>query len=66
MNRNEKEAFINSVLALKQKPSQMFPPSRNRYDDYVLIHAMAMTHSGAQHSASMQARSGPGIPSMAS
>lgn len=59
MNRNEKEAFINSVLALKQKPSQMFPPSRNRYDDYVLIHAMAMTHSGAQHSASMQAHQGP-------
>ena len=59
MNHYEKEAFINAVLALKQKPSQMFPPSQNRYDDYVLIHAMAMTHSGGQHSASMQAHQGP-------
>jgi tyrosinase len=59
MNRYEKEAFINAVLALKRKPSQTFPPSQNRYDDYVLIHAMAMTHTGGKHSASMQAHQGP-------
>jgi len=38
----ERRSFINTVLELKRKPSQMFPPSQNRYDDYVMIHVMAM------------------------
>lgn len=59
MSHYEKEIFINAVLALKRKPSQMFPPSQNRYDDYVLTHAMAMTHTGGHHLTSMQAHQGP-------
>jgi tyrosinase len=59
MSHYEREIFINALLALKKKPSQMFPPSQNRYDDYVLIHAMAMAHTGGQHMTSMQAHQGP-------
>lgn len=40
----EKSAFVNAVLALKQKPSQLHPgdPNRGRYDDYVEVHLNAM------------------------
>jgi tyrosinase len=59
MNINEKEAFVNVVLGLKRQPSQLFPPSQNRYDDYVLIHSLAMIHTGTHHYAPMQAHQGP-------
>src|SRR6187401_953511 len=38
----EKKAFVEAVLKLKQTPSQIYPPSNNRYDDYVTIHSIAM------------------------
>src|SRR5215813_13004553 len=38
----ERNAFVNAVLALKQIPSQLYPPSQNRYDDYVTIHSVSM------------------------
>src|SRR2546421_4655725 len=40
----EKTAFVNAVLALKAKPSQLHPgdPTSNRYDDYVEVHMNAM------------------------
>ena len=55
----EKKSFVNAVLALKRKPSQMFPPSQNRYDDYVMMHAMAMIDMEASHHSSVQAHRGP-------
>jgi tyrosinase len=59
MNNNEKANFVNAVLTFKRKPSQMYPPSQNRYDDYVLIHSVAMMQMGMNHYAHMQAHQGP-------
>jgi tyrosinase len=56
LSPGERKAFVNAVLTLKQIPSQLYPPSQNRYDDYVLIHSksMLMTVTGA-----MPAHQGP-------
>ncbi len=43
----ERQAFVNSTLALKQSPSQLSPPTASRYDDYVNIHMDSM--SGHNH-----------------
>jgi tyrosinase len=52
----ERKAFVNAVLTLKQIPSHLYPPSQNRYDDYVIIHSvnMLMTWAGP-----MPAHQGP-------
>jgi tyrosinase len=42
LSRGEIKSFVNAVLALKQIPSQLYPPSQNRYDDYVIIHSVSM------------------------
>jgi len=42
LSLGERKAFVNAVLALKDQPSQLYPPSQNKYDDYVLIHSAAM------------------------
>lgn len=42
LSPGERKAFVNAVLALKQQPSQLYPPSQNRYDDYVLLHSVTM------------------------
>lgn len=56
LSRGERKAFVTAVLALKQMPSQLYPPSQNRYDDYVTIHSVSMleTMTGA-----MPAHRGP-------
>ena len=38
----ERKAFVNAVFTLKQMPSHLYPPSQNRYDDYVIIHSVSM------------------------
>jgi tyrosinase len=40
----EKRAFVDAVLAVKQKPSRLHPtdPQRSRYDDFVQVHLDAM------------------------
>jgi len=38
----ERKAYVNAVLALKKSPSRMTPPTRSRYDDYVLVHILTM------------------------
>jgi hypothetical protein len=38
----ERKAFVDAVLLLKQTPSQLCPPSHNRYDDYVTMHSVSM------------------------
>jgi hypothetical protein len=38
----QKTAFVNAVLALKQRPSVMHPGAQSRYDDFVEIHLNAM------------------------
>jgi hypothetical protein len=42
LSPGERKAFVNAVLTLKQIPSQLYPPSQNRYDDYVAIHSVGM------------------------
>ena len=45
LTATEKAAFVNALLALKNKvPSQLHPgdPNRHRYDDYVEVHMNAM------------------------
>ena len=44
LNSDEKTKFVNSVLALKNRPSILHEddPMKNRYDDYVEIHMNAM------------------------
>ena len=39
----ERAAYINAVLALKKEKSRIIPPTRSRYDDYVLVHMMTMS-----------------------
>jgi tyrosinase len=38
----ERVAFVNAVLALKQRPSRLNPPTASRYDDYVWTHLQSM------------------------
>jgi tyrosinase len=45
LSPGERKAFVNAVLSLKQIPSQLYPPSNNRYDDYVTIHSVSMLMS---------------------
>jgi tyrosinase len=42
LSPGEKKVFTDAVLALKQSPSQLYPPSNNKYDDYVVIHSTLM------------------------
>jgi tyrosinase len=43
LTTDEKKAFVNAVLALKNKtPSRLDPKTHSRYDDYVQIHMNAM------------------------
>lgn len=42
LSPGERKAFTDAVLALKQSPSQLYPPSNNKYDDYVVIHSTRM------------------------
>jgi tyrosinase len=44
LTSQEKQAFVNAVLAQKQKPSRLHPdaPDRSRYDDLVEVHLNAM------------------------
>lgn len=48
---NEKTAFTNAVVALKQRPSQFHPDdaSYSRYDDYVEVHLNAMNAMMTAH-----------------
>jgi tyrosinase len=39
---SEKLAFVNAILALKQRPSQLMPATASRYDDYVQMHMDSM------------------------
>ena len=55
LSPGERKAFVNAVLTLKQIPSQLYPPSQNRYDDYVAIHSVGMLMS----TGSMPAHQGP-------
>lgn len=38
----ERDTYVKAVKALKQSPSRLSPPTRSRYDDYVLVHMLAM------------------------
>jgi tyrosinase len=38
----ERAAYVTAVKALKQAPSRLTPPTSSRYDDYVLVHMLAM------------------------
>jgi tyrosinase len=38
----ERSAYVTAVKALKQAPSRLTPPTSSRYDDYVLVHMLAM------------------------
>jgi tyrosinase len=44
LSTNEKDKFVNAVLALKSKPSVLHPgdPTLSRYDDYPEVHMNAM------------------------
>lgn len=43
LTATERAAFVAAVKALKTKPSQLSPPTANRYDDYVETHRTSMT-----------------------
>jgi tyrosinase len=50
MTADEKKAFVNAVLALKNKtPSRLDPKTPSRYDDYVQIHMNAMMAEPTQN-----------------
>jgi tyrosinase len=44
----EKRAFVNAILELKRRPSQLTPTTASRYDDYVKIHQDAMPQDAMQ------------------
>jgi tyrosinase len=42
LSPGEKQAFVNALLGLKKQPSQFYPPTASRYDDYVALHLNSM------------------------
>ena len=60
MTADEKKAFVNAVLALKNKtPSRLDPKTASRYDDYVQIHEEAMMAMNTENQTLGWAHYGP-------
>ncbi|MEZ5412152.1 MAG: tyrosinase family protein [Acidimicrobiales bacterium] len=42
LTNDERKEYVDAVLKLKKAPSRLNPPTDNRYNDYVLLHMLAM------------------------